>query len=77
MLDLRHFYLIICIAIGGNIRNINCSHEKRNVSVAGISLIQKTPFRTPNQLWEIQENYYDVYYYKDIVMYKFNYVFDS
>ena len=74
---MKAVFIGIWIILSGNVGTINCFHEDTKTSVKGISVIRKTPFPMTETSWEIVEDNYNLYYYKDYIIYKFNYRFDS
>lgn len=81
MIDMqtKNVFIGIWIIIAGNIGSVNCFHENSHSPVTGITVIKKTPMpiTDTDTVWKAVEDYYSFYYYKGLVMYKFNYVFDS
>jgi len=66
--------LIIVVAY---IENFSCGIKSESDKLTAISLIQQTPIINRDSSVTIIGGTYNVYYYNEILMYKFNYRFDS
>jgi hypothetical protein len=74
---LNNLILSIMIILLGESTFLNCGDQHASEKLTAISLIKKTPIVNWDKSITTLELYYTVYYYKDFVMYKFNYEFDS
>lgn len=74
---LNKIILSIIIILLGQSKLLNCGDQHASEKLTAISLIKKTPIVNWDKSLTTLEIYYTVYYYKDLVMYKFNYEFDS
>lgn len=74
---LNNIILSILIILLSESKFLNCGDQHASEKLTAISLIQKTPIVNWDKSLTTLEIYYTVYYYKDFVMYKINYEFDS
>ncbi|HEY5967824.1 MAG TPA: hypothetical protein VIU35_07580 [Chitinophagaceae bacterium] len=68
--------ILSLLLILGELRLINCGSDNE-FELRAINLIKTTPLVNRDNSQSIMENRYNVYYYKDLIMYMFNYRFDS
>jgi len=74
---LNNIILGMIIILLGESKFLNCGDQHASEKLTAISLIKKTPIVNWDNSLTILDIYYTVYYYKDFVMYKINYEFDS
>lgn len=75
-MTLTHMTMAIAVVFLSK-SSLTCGNRQVSEKLTAISLIQKTPLVNRDKSISIMENYYNVYYYEDLVMYKFMYRFDS
>lgn len=74
---LNKMILSIIIILLGESKFLNCGDQHEFEKLTAINLVKITPIVNWDSSLTAFENYYTVYYYKDLVMYKLNYTFDS
>lgn len=77
LMILNNIILSMIIVLLGESKFLNCGYQHAPEKLTAISLIKKTPIVNWDKSITTLEIYYTVYYYKDFVMYKLNYEFDS
>ena len=74
---LNNLTLSVIIILLGESKFLNCGDQQAPEKLTAISVIKKTPIVNWDTSLTTLEIYYSIYYYKDLVMYKINYEFDS
>lgn len=77
LMILNNIILSIIIILLGESKFLNCGDQHASEKLTAIRLTKKTPIVNWDKSLTTLEIYYTVYYYKDFVMYKINYEFDS
>lgn len=74
---LNKISIAVIILLFSKLNSSICRNFHTREKLTGISLIKKTPVVDRDSSLIMMENYYNVYYYEDLIMYKLNYTFDS
>ena len=74
---LNNIIIAFITLLFSNLNSFICRNFHTREKLKAINLIKKTPVIDRDNSLIMMEEYYNVYYYEDFIMYKLNYTFDS